>query len=167
MKKLFCITLLIFLLVGTLAGCWLDVLDPEVEKGEFDFSVTYEINGETKTLSGQYVCEYNGMTFALDGGAHREWKEYIKDGELEIEEPIIIGTTKDGVEVTLGLDFYPEYFMDDPVRSREDAPVPYLSVTVTTDEGFYFLQEPEEVEEYCGAKIISYKYDEPIENSFI
>jgi hypothetical protein len=34
------------------------------------------------------------------------------------------------------------------------------------DEGISFLHEADEVEEYCGAKIISYEYDEPIENSF-
>ena len=44
----------------THTGCSGLTSGPEVEKGEFDFSVTYEFEGETKTVSGVYVCEYEG-----------------------------------------------------------------------------------------------------------
>ena len=60
MKKIFGILLLVLLLAATLAGCGLTAPRPEIEKGEFPFSVTYEFAGEIKTVSGVYVCEYNG-----------------------------------------------------------------------------------------------------------
>ena len=147
-----------------LAGCGSTVPSPEIKKGEFDFAVTYEFNGETKTVSGVYVCEYDGTTWALDGGAHRAWKGYLKDGKAE--DTVEIGTTEGGDTVTLNLALLPEYFMDDFIVGYHEVPKPYISVKVTSGEGLTFLVDPDEVKEHCGAKIISYEYDEPIKNSF-
>lgn len=115
-------------------------------------------------MSGVYVCEYNGTSWALDGGYSRDWNGYIKGGETE--DTIEIGTTKDGEKVELNLALYPDYFIDDFVEGYKDVPTPYISVTLVDDEGMRFFHEPDEVEEYCGAKIISYEYAKPIENSF-
>lgn len=153
------------MLAVLLTGCGYEVPRPEVKKGEFPFSVTYEFNGEIKTVSGVYVCEYKGTSWALDGGHHRDWNGYIKDGK--VEETIEIGATDDGGKVALYLDLYPDYFMDDFIEGYRDVPKPYISVTVVDDEGLTFFHEPEEVEKICGARIISYEYAEPIENTFI
>ena len=56
--------------------------------------------------------------------------------------------------------------MDDFVEGYHEVPVPYISVTIENDEGMRVLHEPEDVEDYCGARIISYSYDETIENEF-
>ena len=77
-----------------------------------------------------------------------------------------IGISPDGETVDLLFGFYPEYFMGDPVTAECDDPKPYISVIVRSDEGMRFMHDPAEVEAYCGAKMISYKYAEPIENSF-
>ena len=50
---------------------------PEVTKGEFPFSLTYEYKGETKTLSGVFECEYSGST-TIHGEHSRYWDEEIK-----------------------------------------------------------------------------------------
>ena len=162
-KRLVALCLAVALLC-MLAGCGLTVPRPKIRKAEFDFSVTYEFNGETKTVSGVYVCKFNGTSWAIDGGYSRDWKGYIKDNKME--EIIEIGTAKDGNKVELDLDLNPDYFMGDFFEGRMDAPAPYISVKVVHDEGLYFICEPAEVEEYCGAKIISYEYDSPIVNSF-
>ena len=55
-------------------------------------SVTYAINGEQKTYSGVYVCEYDGvLTTFLGGGV--QW-----EGHMESEEvpKIPILTTDEG-----------------------------------------------------------------------
>jgi hypothetical protein len=83
-----------------------------------------------------------------------------------MEEVIEVGTTKDGATVELDFAFYPEYFMDDFVEGDQEVPKPYLLVKLGDDEGASFFREPAEVEQLCGAKIIGYEYDEPIENSF-
>jgi hypothetical protein len=151
------------MLVCMLAGCGMTVPRPEIKEAEFDITVTYEWNGEQKTVSGVYVCEYDGTSWALDGGYSRAWKGYLKDGA---EDVIEIGTTENGDWVSLHLALCSEYFMDDFVEGHHNVPVPYISVTVENDEGMQILHEPKDVEDYCGAKIISYSYDEPIENEF-
>lgn len=165
MRKLFSFLLLTVMLVCTLSGCDSSVPQPEIKEGEFHFSVTYEFNGEEKTVSGVYVCTYTGTSWSLDGGPHRSWKGYIKDGK--VEEMFEIGTTENGEKVELDLALCPEYFMDDFVEGYHEIPKPCLSVRLVDDEGISFLYEPSEVEALCGAKIISYEYDEPIQNVFI
>ena len=125
------------MLVCMLTGCGSISPNPKIKEGEFDFSVTYEFNGETKTVSGVYVCEYDGRSWVLDGNT---------------------------IELNLVLD--PEYLMGDFVEGYDTVPEPYISVTVIDDGGLWFMCEPADVEAHCGAKIVSYEYDEPIKNSF-
>ena len=53
-------------LLITLAGCG-KAPDPTIKEGRFDFSVTYEMGGEVKTLSSVYVCEFEESGMLLDG----------------------------------------------------------------------------------------------------
>ena len=163
MKKSLALLLSVIFLLISLTGCGLTVPRPEIKSGEFDFSVTYEFNGERETVSGVYVCGYNGLAWALDGGYYRVWSGYVKGGE--IEDHTLIGTV-DGNEIVLVLNFIPDYLMDDYSAELYDAPTPYIMVKMIDEEGLRILQDPDDVEEYCGAKIICYEYDEPIENSF-
>jgi hypothetical protein len=161
-KRVLCSAILIVLLITTLTSCGLDVPRPEVKSGEFDFTVTYEFNGETKTVSGVYVCEYAGLSWSLDGGFHRDWDSYVEG----VDEVVEIGTSPDGGKVELIFAFYPEYFMGEDVSYDLNIPQPYISVTIIDDEGMTILHLPDEVEAHCGARIISYEYDAPIENKF-
>ena len=163
LRRLICIVLLVFMVTSVFTSCGYSVPKPEIESGEFSFSVTYELNGVKKTISGVYVCEYDGTDWALDGGFSRDWTGYFKDNE--IEEPITIGTTKDGEEMSLSFGFYPEYFMDDFIEGVDEIPTPEISVT-HVDEGLWFEFDADVIEEKYGAKIISYQYDEPIKNTF-
>jgi hypothetical protein len=158
------ILLLAVILLTMFTGCGFRVARPEIQKGEFAFSVTYEYNGEVKTVSGVYVCEYNGTAWVLDGGFHREWKGYVRGNQTN--DRIELGTAAGGGKIELDFDFFPEYFMGDPAAGDREAPVPYISVMLISDEGMSMLYEPEEVEAACGAKIISYEYAAPIKNSF-
>ena len=164
MKRILCVLLLVLTLGCMTVSCGLTVPRPEIKEGEFHFTVTYEYNGETKTVSGVYVCAYNGVDWSLDGGAHREWVGYIKGDELE--EVIELGTTASGDKIELNFAFYPEYFMGDPVTGGREAPLPWISVRVESDEGLYFENDAALIAEAYGAKIIRYEYDEPIENTF-
>ena len=67
MKKIklsICVVLLT-MFTSFLSGCAAVVLLPKVKEGRFNFSVTYEINGEEKTYSGVYVCKYDGVSDSL------------------------------------------------------------------------------------------------------
>ena len=164
MKRRFGALILLTALVFTLVGCGLIVERPEVKEGEFNFSVTYEINGEIKTISGVYVCEYDGIDRVLDGVDHREWKGYIKDGTTE--EQIKLATAEDGGVVELNLHFAPEYFMGESYGDDDEPFSPSITVRLEDEEGLSFENDANLIAEVYGAKIISYEYDKPIENSF-
>ena len=164
MKKKISVLILALSLACTLTSCGLQVPLPEVKTEEFDFSVTYEYNGEINTISGVYVCEYDGTDWALDGGYHREWTGYVKGDNPD--DVIKIGVTEDGGVVELNLGFYPEYFMGDPAAGGREAPEPWISVTITDDEGMSILHGDALEEERYGVRIIRYEYAKPISNDF-
>ena len=164
MKKSICILIVLVILSLSLTSCGLSSTPrPEIKSGEFNFSFTYEYAGEIKTVSGVYVCEYDGIDWVLDGGFHREWSGYIK-GETT-EENIILGTAEDGGIVEIYLAFDPDLFMGDSPWEDDEPFVPCLSVRLI-NEGLYFESDPEILAETYGARIISYEYDEPIVNTF-
>lgn len=164
MKRIIGAFVLIFMLVSMLTGCFgLSISRPEIKRGEFDFSVTYEYQGKTDTISGVYVCEFEGMDFVLDGGFCREWRGYIKDGTTE--EIITLGTAEDGGIVELDLIFDPDRFMGDYYMEEDEPFKPSVSVRIY-DEGLSFECDEEILAEVYGARIISYEYEAPIKNTF-
>ena len=165
MKKIKIIAIA-FLLLATItlfSGCVEKVPVPAIQEGRFNFSFTYEYAGETKTVSGVYVCEYDGIDWVLDGGFHREWSGYIEGKTTE--ENIILGTAEDGGIVEIYLAFDPDLFMGDSPWVEDEPFVPWLSVRLY-NEGLYFESDAEILAETYGARIISYEYDEPIVNTF-
>lgn len=164
MKRICSVFLVVLMLATMLTSCGLTVPRPKIKSGEFNFSVTYEYGGETHTVSGVYVCEYSGTEWYLDSGSVREWTGYIKGGEMD--DMVYIDTIDGEDEVYLVLSLDPEYFMDDYNYDLYGIPAPYIMIKDYTEEGMRFLHEAADVEEICGAKIISYEYDEPIENKF-
>lgn len=165
MKRKLTAFFLVLFLIGTLASCGLSVPRPEIKEAEFDFSVTYELNGETKSVSGVYVCEFDGVSWVLDGGYGRDWKGYIKDGSLEMNT--VIGTTEDGGKIVLDFGLHPTYFMSDPYSEALEDPKPTLIINYSNDATGEesWIADEEAIAEY-GAKIISYDYDAPIQNNF-
>ena len=164
MKKTVHLLVVILLLSLCLTSCGLTVPRPAIRSGEFNFSVTYEYGGETKTVSGVYVCEYDGTQWYIDAGSVREWKGYIKGGTDD--DFVYLDVFEDGDEVILALNLDPEYFMGDYNLELYEAPEPYIMIKDYTEEGMRFLHDPADIAEVCDAKIISYEYDAPIENSF-
>ena len=168
MRKLLCALLLVLMVAVSFTSCGLTVERPEVKKGEFDFSITYELYGEVKTLSAVYICEFDGTSWSLDGGYGRDWKSWTEgDYEGDDDYSAIIGTTEDGGDIILFFGIYPEYFMNDPASDR-GGPEPSIYISYPENENGEsgLVNIPEEVEALCGAKIVSCEYDLPIENSF-
>ena len=165
-KKFLSVLLAVLLASAMLSGCGLSVDRPEIKEARFDFSVTYEIDGETQTVSGVYVCEFDGVSWALDGGYSRDWTGYI-EGEEAVHE-MEIGTTKDGGKIMLAFGFHPAYFMGDPDMSYLEPPVPQLAIVHPIEgvDGINILGTESEIEEAYGVKIISYQYPDPIVNKF-
>lgn len=161
-QKLLAMSLAIVMSASLFSGCVVTVGVPEVKEARFDFSVTYELEGEQKTYTGVYVCEYDGVLTTLVSSSIK-WKGYIEN-EKEIDVPI--QTNEDGT-VYINLGFNPEYFMGDPAADYYEAPAPslYMIYSNSTEDQLYITGDEEEILQY-GVKIISYEYAEPIENSF-
>ena len=65
-------------MLASIHGAFKTVAKPEIKEGEFDFALTYEVDGENKVIEGTYVCEFDGINRAIDG-VGRRWNGYIKD----------------------------------------------------------------------------------------
>ena len=151
------------LIAASFTGAFARVSRPEIKEGEFDFALTYELDGETKKIEGTYVCKFEGTSRAIDGVGH-DWKGYIKDHSDS--EDYEIKTTDEGV-IKIDLDICSEFFMSDPfyesiVSSDDPEPMPYLYVVAEASENEYMgnYYEGDDV------RIISFEYDAPIENIY-
>ena len=169
MKRKLISLLLLLILVSMLCGCeFINVPRPEIKKGNFNISVTYEHKGEIKTLSGVYVCQYTGIEWTIEGNYFRSWKGYFKSG---IDDEIMdICTTDDGGVITLIFTLYPEYFMGDPEFADHTPNVGlsliYYSFREKDHVVYDAIYDDAELIESHGVKIIDLEFDEPIENTF-
>lgn len=164
--KMLIVTVFMVFAMAVLSGCVTvaKMPVPSVKEGRFNFSVTYEINGDVKTYSGVYVCKYNGSYLSAfrDGGV--DWIGYIENTNSESE--IAIQRNEDGV-IYIGLGFYPGYFMSDPDCVGYSAPEYTLYMTPHSDDPDNVIidNDIDFIEKY-GIRVLSYTYDKPIENSY-
>lgn len=156
------------MIAASFTGVFVRVPRPEIKEGEFDFALTYELDGEVKKIEGTYVCKFEGVSRALDG-VDRDWTGYIKghDDFTGYE----LKTTDEGV-IKVDLDICADFFMSDPnyqnmKNSDDPKPEPYIYITSgdpsiedPANEVTFNLYEGDDV------KIISFEYDAPIENIY-
>lgn len=162
---LYSVFLTLVLLVSSVLSFFEIIKKPEIRSGEFDFQLVYEIDGETKTIEGTYVCEFDGIDRSFNG-ASRQWKGYIKGHD---DSTCYTLKVKDEYEFKVELDLTEVYFMSDPdfIDVYDVKPEPYIYITSgdpsveDPTNGLYFeLYEGEDM------KILSFEYDEPVENEY-
>lgn len=131
---------------------------PQEKHGEFAFELIYEYNGEQFTVNETIVCDYEGISFSLEGGNSRDWNCYITNNEDfgryypdEQKHPSLY------VQVPLNA----EYYMGSPDASVEFA-TPYLFFIDDSTGTTYYEQDLTEV---VGAKIIHWEVAAPLENN--
>jgi len=140
---------------------------PEIKYGEFDYSLVYELNGETKTINDTLVCEYDGISYNLDGKSVA-WKSYIK-GTKDQDNYVIFENDEYRLYIYVPADA--RYYMDDPVYELYGFDAdngPWFVYECVNDgaEVEYQMYSVEEYEEKFGAKIVSWEIEEPIENTY-
>ena len=148
--------------------------EPEITYGEFPFVLTYELDGEIKTIEDTIICEYDGIEWTNSGSKERKWKSHLKSGN----KGIVLLKVDDGemsyeISTTAGL---PEYYMNDHRygNDREDYErmmhdERYLGYTEIKDGKTVvksISMEKEEVYERFKLRIVERKYSKPIENKF-
>ena len=170
-KKILFICLALIILIN-LSGCYYKETKPKIKSGEFKFSVTYEFDGKVETLEGIYVCKFVRIDYDVYI-PYRVWDGKIEPKELRgrlVEDTtfMLIGTTSDG-DIYLDFNLYPQYFLSAPGSEELKGNAPDLYILyndeVAEEKLVYREYDPEILKNY-GAKIINYKYDEPIENEY-
>ena len=134
--------------------------EPTVKEHEFDYSVTYRLDGEIRTYEGGFKCSFVGY----DGHDDPTLREYVgvhtKNGNA-LDAISFTVAQRDGVELSVVAELDAAYLMGDPdkyeyVSGNED---PYLEAVDREGCGV-------EVSDFFDAEILGWEYPEPIENSF-
>ena len=121
-------------IVTTLVGCG-KAPNTTIKEGRFNFSVTYAIGWEEKTISSVYVYEFEESGMLMDGW-HITWNAYVEDSEIEAlfhDESyyggIVIGSNEYGT-IYLDLSLDAGYLMAEPgCENREYTPIFLFDMT--------------------------------------
>ena len=164
-KKLFLPVIILIAAVFTMILCSVVSViakKPTVTEQEFPFSITYELNGETKTIQDVYAVRY----YKNEKYSNTKTRYYIgKIGDMsEDTTHYILKSDKNG-RIELNTKFYPDYMMGDTKYDYfgDEAFGPEIlyydaEENVYTDEETLLAQ---------GVKLIDFKYPAPIKNSFV
>ncbi len=135
---------------------------PTVTEGEFPFSITYELDGEIKTIQDVYIAHYAGNA----GYNDTKTRSYVgKIGNLGEGEIMYSLKRDENTRVELNTNFYADYLMGDTEYD-------YFDDRDFEPQIFYYdEQEVEYSDEETllaqGVKLVSFEYPTPIENSFV
>ena len=128
---------------------------PKVKHGEFPFELVYEYNNEQFTIKETLVCDFEGISFSLDGGNSRDWNCYITNNDNkhyyyldEAKYPTL------RIEIPKSADYY----MGAP-DARADLAAPYIFFIDESTGTTYYEQDLMNV---VGARIISWEISEPL-----
>lgn len=156
---------IIILAIGlalAIIACFLTSIqkEPVIKDHEFDYVVTYRLDGEVKTYEGSFKCNFAGFDAHDDPTVRLYEGVHMKDGS--VQDSFWFAIAQNGaVELSLVIDLDAAYLMGDPdkyeyVSGNED---PYLDACDADGVSV-------EISEFFDAELISWDYPEPIENSF-
>ena len=169
MKRKLTAIILTLVLICTLTSCGVEA-PPKILEERFGFSITYEEWGETKTISGVYVCNFAGYSFTLEGGYFtREWYgriEGIEHAEEIYNSAVFIRNTDDGGEIYLDFDLGAAHMMGEPHLEASEIEPSFFLVYPNEDRTSETFGDSSEIEGRYGLVIVDYQYDAPVKNSF-
>lgn len=156
------------------ANYFIQIPKPEITYGEFPFKLTYELNGEIKTIEDTVICEFDGFEVIGEAGKYRKWKTSLKSGDerLTLLDLRPLNEVNEFGQVMLELFFSygsGEYYMGDEQRFslkpeiRDYIEYEYKSADGTTGGSSY---KADVAYEKYKIRLISWEVAPPIENSF-
>ena len=159
--KLPIIIIVIGLIIAAISSFFTCIVqEPVIKAHDFDYSITYNLDGEEKTLNGVFRCTFTGndvydiSTVRLYDGKHTQ-------NGVELHDHSLMVAQKDGNELYLVIMLDEDYLMGDPdiyeIENRNEDPYFYAY----DSEGMGI-----DAYEVFNAEIISWDYPEPIKNSF-
>lgn len=135
---------------------------PTITEGEFPFSITYELDGQTVKINDVYKAHY------VKNGGYADTKGRVYEGGIEgLGENDTIYTLKkdENTRVELWTHFYADYLMGDTEYDYfDDEPFEPRIYYYDANETEYHDEETLSAQ---GVKLIGFEYPTPIENSLV
>lgn len=137
---------------------------PAVTKQDFDFSITYKLDGETKTLNGVYSCRFTGFGGnGVDPLCRYYEGTYKVEGEDDGDRCFTIAE-KDGYELYIVALLNDAYLMGDVKNDSYNSYNEEPTLEAEDKDGYQY--DETELPAVFDAEIVSFEYPEPIENTF-
>jgi hypothetical protein len=137
---------------------------PTITEQDFNYSITYKLNGETKTLKGVYTCRFDDF-----GNPSTDPLERYYSGEYKVEgnaaDRSYTIDEKDGYELYIVALLNESYLMGDTKNDYYEPSLPEPYLEASDKEGNQYGQD--ELPSVFDAEIVSWEYPEPIENTFV
>ncbi len=139
-------------------------LEPIITYGEFPFELVYSIKGETITVQDTIICEYDGVGFSGSVGKYRKWNMHLKS-DVNKTELVLIEDDEIKVCCTIGS---AEHYMGEENHKILSAFTPRVFIKTKATSGKYYETASDAlrvINDY-DVKLISWKFSDPIENTF-
>ncbi len=147
---------------------------PKVKYAEFPFKLTYELNGEVRSIEDIMVCEFDGFSIDEAKGKNRKWKTILKSGNERLTLLDLRNSNETGIYEMPILELFFDYgsggyYMGDPnyknaiPKIKDVIEYKYLDED-GTQGGWQFTSE--EAYEKFGIRLISWECAPPIQNKF-
>ena len=137
---------------------------PTIAKQDFDFSITYKIDGETKTINGVYSSRFAGFGGnGIDPLCRYYDGTYKFEGEDDGDRCFTIAE-KDGYELYIVALLNDYYLMGDEENESYDSYTEGPTLEAEDKDGNQY--DETELPDVFDAEIVSFEYPKPIENTF-
>ena len=137
---------------------------PTKTEHDFAYSVTYKVDGETKTLEGIYTCRFTGFGGnGIDPLIRYYDGEYKVDGITTLSRRYTIAE-KDGYKLDI-ITLFDDYYLMGDFESDSDYELEKPYFEAMDAQGNQYGED--ELPISFNAEIVSWKYPEPIENTFV
>ncbi|MBR5229755.1 MAG: hypothetical protein IKW01_02770 [Firmicutes bacterium] len=164
-KKLFITAIILIAAIISMTVCCVVISTakaPVITEKEFPFSITYQLNGQTETIDGVYAVSFTGNGAYADP-TQRNYEGKVISQYEGADTSFILGEVEDGV-IMIYTRFHPDYLMGEAYYDYFDNEEFKPILSYQDAEGYAY--EDEETLLQHGAKLISWEYPEPIENSY-
>ena len=137
---------------------------PTVTNQDFDFSITYKLDGETKTINGVYSSRFTGFGGnGIDPLCRYYEGTYKVEGEDDGDRCFTIAE-KDGYELYIVALLNDYYLMGDKENESYASYTEGPTLEAKDKDGNQYGET--ELPDVFDAEIVSFEYPNPIENTF-
>ena len=137
---------------------------PTVAKQDFNFSITYKLDGETKTLNGVYSSRFTGFGGnGVDPLCRYFEGTYKVEGEDDSDRCFTIAE-RDGYKLYIVALLNDYYLMGDEENESYNSYTEAPTLEAEDIDGNQYGET--ELPDVFDAEIVSFEYPEPIENTF-